>query len=66
MRTRCMTLFAAVAATAFLLLLSAAPAVADETDRSQEVASFYCVTTSPVYYQGKQVWPGSAYCVPGP
>ena len=48
MRTRCMTLFAAVAATAFLLLLSAAPAVADETDRSQEVASFYCVTTSPV------------------
>lgn len=61
-RTWCMTSIAAAAAFICMFLLPAATASAAEV-ASQ---SFYCVTTTPLQFQGQQVWPGSEYCVPGP
>ena len=57
-----MTRIAAAAAFISLFLLPSSPANAAEV-ASQ---SFYCVTTTPLQFQGQQVWPGSDYCVPGP
>lgn len=63
-----MTRTAAVAALTSLFLLPAGLAVAEEGEVPAVGAaqSFYCVTTTPIYYEGRQVWPGSSYCVPGP
>jgi hypothetical protein len=29
-------------------------------------AAEYCVISDPIYYQGREIWSGGEYCVPGP